>query len=249
MEVMMASPHKQYTKELYNQFTYLAMWLPSVPIKLGDVGIFNKGRFERITRLRNLGLSFEIRQDKTPSQVSYATEGAVSLSFKAEGEAPPPVSQLTAAQAGFLIEMTRANATLFQALETYSPSIEDQVTLGKQILELYKTGEWDLKYFVVTEILEARSATILISSSVNARVELSATGKINPGMIDLADIHAGLRLEHSRNMNTQIIATAGLTPLFKARSVKKRFGLGNAFFRDSEFELSGLTPEDIDYEE
>jgi len=245
----MSSPHRQYTKELYTQLAYTATWLPGVPLCLGDVGTFTKGIFERVMNIKELGISFDVRQDKTPSQIDYSSERAVSISFKAAGETPKPMSQLTVSQAGFTIEMTRDNAIMFQAVETYSPSIEDQVSLGKRIVRLYKGEKWRPEYFVITEILVAKSATILISSAAKAQVEISVTGSVTPGGLNLADINAGLRLEHSRNMHTRIIATGGLTPLFKARCVKKKK------LRPGELEFRGgpgfheMTPEDIDYEE
>jgi hypothetical protein len=169
--------------------------------------------------------------------------------FKAKGEAPLPTSQLKLAEAGLTIDMTRASATLFQAADARSASIDDQVALGDQIVERYKSGDWERNYFVVTEVVEVKSATILISSSADARVELAATGEIAPMALSIAGLDAGLRLEHSRNMHTEIIASNGLTPLFKARHIQKKFlGLGSPFFR-SRPELRELKPADLDYEE
>ena len=137
----MSSPHRQYTKELYTQFAYAATWLPGVPLHLGDVGTFTRGIFEHVVNIKELGISFDVRHDETPSQIDYSSERAVSISFKAAGETPKPMSQLTVSQAGFTIEMTRKNAVMFQALETYSPSIEDQASLGEEIIRLYRNEE------------------------------------------------------------------------------------------------------------
>lgn len=247
----MSSPHRQYTKELYTQLAYTATWLPGVPLHLGDVGIFTKGKFEQVGNIKELGISFDVRHDEMPSQIDYSSERAVSISFKAAGETPKPMSQLTVSEAGFTIDMTRENAVVFQARETYSPSIEDQVSVGEKIIRLYKKREkWRPEYWVITEILMAKSATILISTAANAQVEISVTGSLTPGGLALADINAGLRPKHSRNMHTQIIATGGLTPLFKARRVKKtRLGFGEPVFRRGGLGFHEMTPEDIDYEE
>ncbi len=244
----MPSPLKQYTKELYSKFKYMAMWLPGKPISLGDIVVFDEGYYKRIGNIKDKGISFNIRHDKTASHVNYTSKGEVSVFFKAKGEPPPPMSQLAIAEAGFSVEMQKANATLFEALDTLSPSIENQIELGENILELYKNGKWELSHYVVTEILEAKSATILISNGANARIELSAKSNISPGGISIADVQAGLSTGYFSNMHTRIIAEEGLTPLFKASNVKRRFGIGGPIFRSPEFEFSHLNPEEITYD-
>jgi hypothetical protein len=71
---------------------------------------------------------------------------------------------------------------------------------------------------------------------------------VTPGGISIADINAGLQIQFASNMHTQIVASKGLTPLFKARSVKKPI-FGPAVFRSAELSLAEITPEEIEYEE
>jgi hypothetical protein len=248
----MPSPHRQYTKELYDKFDYIATWLPTAPIKLGDVGIVAKSGFDQLTSLEKLDISFDVREGASIGQFSYATEGAVSVHFKAQGEVPPPLSQLMQAEAGVIIEMGRASATLFQAADARSRSIDDPASLGRRILDRYKLGEWDGHHFVVTEVMEAKAATILISSSADARVEFSVSGKATVGVLNLTDLDAGLRIEHKRNLHTEIVARGGLVPLFRARRVHRRYlGLGEAIFREPEpqIEFDAITPEHLSYED
>lgn len=244
----MSSPQKQYTQELFNKWGYMATWLPGVPIQLGDIGTYHKGQFERITSLKNLGIPFRVMKGAVIDQDNYMSQGAVSEIFKAKGEASELAKYLSEAEAGFIVEMSRANATLFKAKGLRTFRIDDLQTLGDQILDLYRSGNWDRKHFVVIETRDAESATILISSSANAKIELSATGRISPAGVNIADMDAGLQTQYTRDMHTQIIATAGLTPLFKAWSVKKPV-FGNAFFRDAEVSVAELTPDEIEYEE
>lgn len=244
----MPSPQKQYTQELFDKFGYMATWLPGVPVRLGDIGTYKKGQFERVTSLKNLGIPFRVLKGTSTGQANYASQGSVSETFKAKGEASELAKYLAKAEAGFIIEMSRANATLFKAVETRTSQIDDLQSLGEIILELYTLGNWDPKHFVVVETLDVESATIFISSSANARAELSAAGNVTPGGISIADINAGLQIQFASNMHTQIVASKGLTPLFKARSVKKPI-FGPAVFRSAELDLAEITPEEIEYEE
>ena len=40
---------KKYTKELNQQFGYLATWLPGTPLALGDIGILRNNEFTKIS--------------------------------------------------------------------------------------------------------------------------------------------------------------------------------------------------------
>jgi hypothetical protein len=214
------------------------------------VGIFANSGFDRLTSLEKLDISFDVRESESTGQVSYSTEGAVSVHFKAQGEVPPPFSQLTQAEAGVIVEMGRASATLFQAADTRLRSIDDQAALEKRILELYKFGAWDQRHFVVTEVMDATAATILISSSADARAEFMASGKATIGALNLADLSAGLHIQHKRNLHTEIVARGGLVPLFRARSIQRPFlGLGRAVFREQQVQFKEITPDDLIYDE
>ncbi len=57
----MGAVYQQYTEELHDKFGYLATWLPGTKLKLGDVGILKRDRFEFVTTLNDLGLPFTIR--------------------------------------------------------------------------------------------------------------------------------------------------------------------------------------------
>lgn len=248
----MIGPQKQYTRELFDKFSYLAAWLPGVPVRLGDVGIIRDGHFQRVSSLENLGFTFAVRQDHAAAQLDYASRGAVSISFKAAGAIPPQGSVLARASAGVVIRMNRGNSLLFQVLGASFPSIEDQLSLEHEIRRRHAVGEWNTDHLVVTEVLQAGAAAILIASSSDARVELSARGNLSAGSISIADLDAGFEVAYSRGMHTRIVASAGLTPLFRARRLRSRFFAGPVFrgggpeSRDPEnLEFAALTPDDL----
>jgi hypothetical protein len=248
----MSGPQKQYTRELFDKFSYLAAWLPGVPLRVGDVGIMRDGHFQRVSSLENLGFTFAVRQDHAAAQLDYASRGAVSVTFKAAGAIPPAGSVLGRASAGVVIRMNRENSVLFQVLGASFPSIEDQLGLEHEIRRRHAAGEWNTDHLVVTEVLQARAATILIASSSDARVELSARGDLSAGSVSIADLDAGFEIAHFRGMHTRIVASEGLTPLFRARRLRSRF-LARPVFRGGEpgardpdeLEFAALAPDDL----
>jgi hypothetical protein len=52
--------HEAYMREMYDEYGYFAVWLPSVPLALGDVGTFTGHRFDKLTTLADLGVSFRV---------------------------------------------------------------------------------------------------------------------------------------------------------------------------------------------
>lgn len=216
----MAKAWEQYVKEMYKRFGYLATWTPGVKLQLGDVGEIKDKRFTRITTLENLKISFKIRNDDTQESQKHSSSGSVSMLFKAAGTAPQVGSVLKESEAGFTIDFKKNRSTVYEATGCTADSIDDQVTMGSQIIQLFKEGKWNKDWAVVTELVSAESGTVLISNSSESRIELAVKGKITAGVPSLADVEADLQIAWSKNMQTTLISQAGLTPLFRARALK-----------------------------
>ncbi|BDS11277.1 hypothetical protein [Aureispira anguillae] len=215
--------NKKYTGELSRKFGYLATWLPETPLALGDIGILKKNQFTRISNLADLGIDFEVIKDNSKSDIEHSSEGAVSISTKASGSMAPANSVLGELDAGMLVEFSKTDAVLFKANGTLSPSIKDQIGLGKKVLKLYQEGKWDKDWAVITELVTAESATILISGSNKGKVELKAKGNAEAATIDIANAELNFEISFSKDLSTKIIAQENLTPLFRASKVKSRF--------------------------
>ena len=221
---------KKYTRELKKQFGYLATWLPSTPLALGDIGILRKNQFIKISNLEDLGISFEVEEDTTKADIEYNSQGSVSITAKASGTIAPKDSMLKQVDTGLTVAFSRKNSIVFKANGTTSPSIKDQIKLGNEVLQLYKEGKWSKNWVVVTELVNAESATILISSASDSKIELVAKNDVAIHQLDIADASLNLGVIFSRGLATQIVAQSNLTPLFRASKVKGRF-LASPVFR------------------
>ncbi len=242
---MMRGPQEQYTKELYQRFGYLATWTPAVPISLGDVGEMDGSVFRRVSSLKEMNVSFAIRPAENKEDLVYTSESGVSLNFKAAGSPIIEGSSLLVQKAGATIDFHRGAGVVFVAKGCLSPSIEDQISLGKELIRRYNVGEWDAKYVVVTEIKQADSMTAFISESSGGKIELIAENSIQLGALSLADLKANFSVGTSSGINTQLIARDKLTPLFRVRQVKASFWSGTTFaVRDKTYHsLDKLPPQ------
>lgn len=218
-----------YTRELYKQFRYLATWLPGTPLALGDIGVLRQKEFTKIGNLSDHGITFDIESDPTPADLDYTSKSSVSIATKLSGSATPEGSSLSEIDAGISVNFSKENSILFQAKNTKTPTIKDQIHLGEEILRLYKNGKWNKDWVVITELVTSESASILISGSKESKIDLKVKGEIGNRQIDIADADLDFELSFSKDMSTKIVAQEGLTPLFKVSKIRSRFILPPVF--------------------
>jgi len=219
----MSAVNVKYTRELRQRFGYSATWVPTSEVRLGDVGRLQRYEFERVATLTDFGVQFDRRNGSTTSSLNYNSNHGVSFAIKASGELPPLGSGLAAADAGIIVSFGATDAIVLQASGCVMASIENQHELARQILALYEGGEWDDDFVAVTEVVQAGKATVLISSSSDGSVVFTTDGGVQLGPLSLAAADVELRVSRSRNIGTQIVAEGGLTPLFRAHGVRKRW--------------------------
>lgn len=212
-----------YAKTIKQQLGYLATWLPGTPLALGDIGILKKNKFNRIGRLEDLEVDFTIRTDETKEDIEHSTEGGHSITTKLAGALSPPGSSLLQADAGIIIEFLKEKAIIFKATGATSPSIENQIELANNIIELFQQGKWNKDWVVITELVHAESTSVIIANSSQAKIELkvNAEGAL-PLVLNIGNADLKLAPVISKDLLTEIIATEALTPLFKASKLKSK---------------------------
>jgi hypothetical protein len=71
-------------------------------------------------------------------------------------------------------------------------------------------------WVVITKVVKAHRATILLSGSTEAFVELRASGSVAAGNVDLADLAVGFARARASGMAVNLVAEGRLTPLYEA---------------------------------
>lgn len=213
----------QYAKELHDQFGYLATWLPSSNLKLGDFGTIEDGIFQRAGNLKDLGIGFTTETHPDAGDVEYASADAVSQQFKSAGNAPLTGGVGGNVDASVGISFKRANAVLLQASKCNSSMISNIAQVSDSVLSRYREGEWPTDRVVITDLISADTLTVLISSGANAEIDLSVKGNIGSGAAKLASANASYTVNKSSSIGTRIVGQRGASPLFKARGIKRSF--------------------------
>jgi hypothetical protein len=219
-----------YLREIYGALGYMATWLPSEQLDAGDVGRFERnGRFRRETTLAALGVVATVAPGTATAVVKHHSAGGVSVNFKAAGDSPLANSLLSKAEAGFLVELGREHAIFFEAVGCTHERVVDVEDVGIEILARVGASLWKRDYFVITEVIRAASATILVSQGANARFEASVSAPAGPGLLSVGDAKLGLLVKHSSSLGVELAAQTALTPLFTAYHIHKTLLGGTTF--------------------
>lgn len=240
------SAYKNYNKEVHSEFGYRATWGPGTPLQLGDVGTIVEGVFRQESTLADFGITdVKTRAGSVMEDYNFDSKSGVSIAMKAAGEAAPANSKLAEAQAGFSIDFSRDFSVVFRAKSPQELLITNVAQIGTRIKELYEEGKWEKDYVVITSLVKAASATIIISGEKGAHIDISASGKASVSSIDLASLDAGLDVAWSNQISERIIAKAETTPLYRVHGIKKGWFRGGRFVALKSAELTEADKADL----
>jgi hypothetical protein len=219
---------KQYTKELKQQTNYSATWLPMVPVQLGDIGRLENYQWTRESSLQAKNIAFD--GDEGPAaDISYASRGSVRATGGASVATSGATSAVGAVNAKLHLEFKREGALVFEITGARSLRIVDVQAVGNQILDLYQNDQWEYDLVVITEVVSAGSATVLVASSGGASIDLGAEGNAVPSLGNLAKLGASLQYSNEQSIGVRVIGSTSLTPLFRAARVEPRLLSGSRF--------------------
>lgn len=238
--------NRSYTGEIRKELDYSATWFPNDIICPGMVVTLKDHQLNVITNLDNLGIPFSTGPGAYPADTAYSSLHGVRITSKAAGAAPLQGSALTQMDAGVSVEFDRENAIVFHLLNCTSQRITDQVSLEKEVIRRYNSGDWDKSWVIITEVVETKKGTIMIASRRNARIEITFRGKIEG---NLANISTNHNIVQNVDVNEHWIARRGLTPMFRAYGIAKEFFERHPHLK--EFPPKGSVPDfsQLDYDD
>ncbi|WP_299676138.1 hypothetical protein [uncultured Roseobacter sp.] len=229
-----------YTREILEELNYVATWFPTTTLAPGEVCDMRGGQLKPVGSLEDFDITFETEPGSAESTIEYKSAGAVSIKTKAAGSAELPGSALKEAEAGLHITFARENAILLTLTGCEARRIARLHQVGQQVLAKHNEGAWPKGYVVVTEALTCGASTILVASSDNAAIDLSAKGAFGAMALTLANANAGLEMRTESNIGFRTISSPGLTPLLRTSGIVPRF------LRPDEFR-GGAEEADVDF--
>jgi len=218
--------HRTYTRTLFSELGYRATWLPGAAVALGQVGVLDAGSLTHETSLPALGIEMPVTEQGLPEgSLDVTSNEGVSVLFKAAGAIDERFRAVGTAEAGALVQFSRENAVVVELKGVRSHRFVELRAVKAALLDAVVAADdqarWERDWMVVTEVVVAETATVLVSSSSSARVELRATGSVTPQGLADAELRSIPAYRH--DVGTLVVAERGLTPLYKALRVRRNF--------------------------
>lgn len=204
----MPSPVKLYQQEMHGNLSYFPTWLPGDAIKLGDIGVFEAGRFRKLASLQDLRIPCAAGITGKPQTLNYSSTATTKVNTSAGVSAPG------VAKAEIAIEFARQGAFIFQALGVQSLDLASRAATAAGILRAFEQKTWNKEWLVVDSVYEAESATIIVSEDESAGIVLTGSSAVPLGSIPLANPKLGLTVSSTSGKIVHVIAASGLHPLY-----------------------------------
>ncbi len=197
---------QRYAEEIHTELKYLATWMPNVRVKVGDIGTVEDGIFTKTGTLEDYGIAFSEDVPRHSTDMGYSTAGAVSIKFKAAGNAP--VTGAIPAKVDGDVEVTfdRADAILFQASNCKTHELANIKQVSDRIISLFNEGQWPKNQVIITDVVHSAASTIVISSDAKAQLILGVKGDVGSGKTQLASVNANFTFKDAKAIATKFIA-------------------------------------------
>jgi hypothetical protein len=215
-----------YCQDVSRELRMLVAWPPGSPMKVGSVGRFLGERlFDPETSLGSYGIRFSVDDDDVPGRevLSYTSKGVSESSITAAVHVPDLAAGITDVKAKVSIKFERQHGIIFRASGLRYRTMEDQPKMARKVARLLETGQWGRDWYIVTQVAEAASSSVLISNAPSAEVELALGADATISGIELLGAEFKPRVVRHKDMHVLLVDEGGLTPLFKAKRVKRTF--------------------------
>lgn len=200
---------------------YRPTWLPNLPIHLGDVGVLENNVFRKKGTLKSLGIDFNSVHSDSNNSIDLSSEKGVTIITKIAGKVEPKAVSLGVADAGFIVEFNNKNSYIFKIRGSRTSIIQNLGEVEAEVLNRYESDNWDSNLVIISEIVEAKSATILLSGHAKSKIELKVEGNVKVATMDIADAGLNLKFETGQALAAKIIGEQGIMPLYRVIGVKK----------------------------
>ncbi len=152
----------KYASVVARELRHHAVWQPGDPVRLGDYGLLDGGRF---SVQGNIADDFEIVFETTRSrkqEFAFRSDGVSESKGEANAKQPGAVAEL---RVGF----KRANSLYVSSPTAFT---EQMKGISKILSPLRDRPEWRPEWLVVTRVYHAGPAIILLSNSDGADVKI-----------------------------------------------------------------------------
>ncbi|MCH9683010.1 MAG: hypothetical protein K0V04_16360 [Deltaproteobacteria bacterium] len=198
-----------FDRTLRHQLSHHAAWLPLVTaFSLGDYGYFDGGVFRSVGNVADFGVKFQTVTGGS-TQLNYVTSAGTSVDYHLDGQGTVTTLPETNASATIQYSFKRKRSFILKAPTIVSTRIENLAEVVAGVQHNVEHG-WDHRYKLVTELLTAKGATFLATSSHDTKISLSGSASV------LRNFHLGnatdpsqVQVESDKSLSLQLVGKQG----------------------------------------
>lgn len=204
-----------YVKGVKRNLGYHATWIPTTQVQVGDLGRMEGPTFVPTSSMSARGVRPKVVRDTDIGDMHMSVGRGLKLTVKAEGSALDIAPSIPNAKAGIVLECGKQSTAVLAASGCVQERFADVEAVAKQLRTWWNHWDWDRDLVLVTHVVKAKKATILVAEDGGAKFELTADGSGNIGSAQIADLSAGFKLTGSYNSAYSMVGRSNLTPLFR----------------------------------
>src|SRR4051812_42127538 len=214
---------EQYVDGVREELKYWATWGPGTHLSLGDCGPVVDGVFRREANVRDWDIDFDDTASPSNEDWSFNSDKNAEVTFQAQAE-NQKIPEIPQGTAGISIKFKNDQAAVLAIKGSNQGSIDNVHRLKQQVLAKGKEDGPDAfpeNFAVITDLVTADATTVLVEHASGGEYVASAKADLKAGLVDLANASLGLSVAHSKNVKTELEATANATPLFRGFRLKR----------------------------
>ncbi|MFL4469031.1 hypothetical protein ACERZ8_03775 [Tateyamaria armeniaca] len=219
---------------------YWAAWLPSKVYSLGDVGRLNNSQFERIGSLDDYSIPYKIKRSSARGPLEISSGLSFSVDFTSDAKHRVQEGFEHSGDISLHIGFQTEGSFLVEINDSSSLSLVEAPSLEASIIDKYVSGEWKRDFFVVTDIVKADLATIIVAKEKGASLEFKISGSHSNDCRALIDASAQISLKRQKGDLFKMLSAKGTTPFFQLSHLKLRP------FSTPKFKRRNMLPTDIE---
>lgn len=181
-------------KDYHGSYADFINWPLTRSLDLGDIGKWSSGKtFTLEESVTKYGIKLATRGGATVSSRAFTSAAGVDIKFKAEGSLPPANTALLKAKAGVSIALNSNSSCVLRARNLREETVADKPVLEGALKGLGKDSDWWKHRIVITSIIKADIATVVLARSGGQRVDINADVE-TAIPFEIADASLGLQI-------------------------------------------------------
>jgi hypothetical protein len=233
----------RFWNEFQAKFSRAPVWLPGVPMQLGDIGVIDRRGYIRQANLtEDFDIQFEQQASDASPEYYVSSSHARSQDFDATTSTPDAFGAVAQLAASMQVSFSASDAFVVRANQVQSVRIKNVLAVEREIqFRPDVSAYWKRDWIYVQEVVTAQPCIMLVSAASGGNATIKA--KVSGALVSFAQLfNAGAALSMGANaaIDQYVLSSDRTALMWRGRWLKRRG------FQDRGGDDERGTPEDND---